>query len=414
MGIIRNNILDMKDAYASLSRRPLRSILSSLGIGIGVTALITMLSIGEGAKKTALDKIESLGTNTLRIERLNRSVQAHQGSFDNISKGLNRNDGKYLANWLGKRGDVGEYVRKDNVIFSHGQRSIMGTVLGVSSTWFAAEKAQVQSGRQLSVSDSLYQDNVCVIGSNIATSLGVGLSTPILLHNQPSTIVGVFSPKGRLLTEGTGLSSLDFDNTVVLPLTVLQLIAPEKEKDQLDGMVVILNEPGENNLLAIADQVEQILYSQHRGVADYSIVTPLSLLREVRENQKIFSLIMTTIAGLSLLVGGIGVMNVMLADITEQTREIGLRMAVGASKARIACLYLWNSVLLTLTGAMWGMVNGLLLALLIQHYAGWDIAFSSFSLVAAPLSALLTGIFFGLHPAIRAASLQPAAALRNS
>jgi putative ABC transport system permease protein len=160
----------------------------------------------------------------------------------------------------------------------------------------------------------------------------------------------------------------------MLPISSVHLLPPAQEIDQLDGIVVVLDDRDEKSILAIAEQIKEILLVRHRGVRDFSMVVPINLLKEARESQKLFSLIMGTIAGLSLLVGGIGVMNVMLANIAEQTREIGLRMAVGASRNRIANLYLWNSILLTVSGGLWGLASGTILALAIQKYGGWDVA----------------------------------------
>jgi len=412
--IVYCHLLDMKDAWASLARRPLRSLLSSLGVGIGVTALIAMLSIGEGAKKSALDKIKSLGINSLRIENSSREALAVTDSLANISNGIVTADADFIAAWLGTRGSVGSYVRRDNILISKGNRSVVSTVLGVSADWFKAENIHLQSGRVLNEADINFQENLCIAGHVVSTMLRGETGASIVLQYFPSIIAGIMSPKGRLLTEGTGLSSLDFDNTVILPISSIHLLPPAKEMAQLDGMVVTLSDSDEESILNIAEQINEILLLRHQGVGDFSLVVPINLLREAKESQKLFSIIMGTIAGLSLLVGGIGVMNVMLANIAEQTREIGLRMAVGASRQRIASLYLWNSILLTVSGGVWGVASGMILALVIQKYGGWDVAFSSFSLVVAPFSAMITGLVFGVHPAIRAASLQPALALRDS
>ena len=413
--IFQHMILDIKDAWSGLFRRPLRSLLSSLGIGIGVTALIAMLSIGEGARKSALDKIASLGTNTLRIENSSQTVfAAGDESFANISKGLVVGDARYISEWLGTRGTIGSYIRKDNVLISMGNRSVVGTVFGVSAEWFQAEMVAVRSGRILNSGDIVLQENFCVVGNSIGSTLGASPGSSIRLQQYPTTVVGVLSAKGRLLTEGTGLSAMDFDNSIIMPITSVPFVTSAIDVGHLDGMVLALRDRDEDAVLEIARQVESIFSTTHRGIDDVTLVIPINLLREARESQRLFSLIMGTIAGLSLLVGGIGVMNVMLANIAEQTREIGLRMAVGASRSRIASLYLWNSILLTMSGAVWGLVCGMVVALVIQKYAGWSVAFSSFSLVFAPLSAIITGVLFGVHPAIRAASLQPAVALRDS
>jgi len=411
--IARMISLDIYDAWSGLSRRPLRSVLSSLGIGIGVASLIAMLSISEGAKKNAIEKVDSLGTHTLRVETL---IPVYQGgkSGVNLSQGLNVADGEQIAQWLGSRGKVGAYVRSDNTYIKSGVHTVSATVLGVNTNWFSAENLPLSSGRKLQREDVFLREKYCVLGASLAHDLQADLFDTIRMDNFPVTVVGIALPKGMLLTEGTGLSALDFDTTFILPITSMPSVRLSGGTILLDGLVISLARPGEEEILGIADQVEQILLANHRNIADFRIVIPIKLLEEVRERQKVFSLIMGTIAGLSLLVGGIGVMNVMLANIAEQTREIGLRMAVGASRLRIISLYLWNAVLLTLSGGLWGTIAGVLLSLIIENYAGWEIIISTFSVFLAPFSAVITGIIFGIHPAVRAASLDPALALRDA
>ncbi len=405
--------LDICDAWSSLIRRPMRSILSSLGIGIGVAALIAMLSISEGAEKNAIEKVNSLGTSTLRVETI---VPTYQGgeSAANLSQGLTTDDGLQIVKWLGTRGQVGAYVRLDDVLVKAGNMTTVATIIGVNAEWFSAEDLHIFQGRKLTEEDSFAEEKYCVIGASLGPLLQVGLSSTIRFNNFPITVVGISLPKGKLLTEGTGLSTLDFDNIVILPIASIPFVRMSGGRILLDGLVILLDGMDEEGILSIADQVKHILLDNHRNVGDFRIVIPIRLLAEVRERQKVFSLIMGTIAGLSLLVGGIGVMNVMLANIAEQTREIGLRMAVGASRVRIISLYLWNAVLLTLSGGIWGTIAGVLLALVIENYAGWNIAVSTFSIVLAPLSAIATGIMFGIHPAVRAASFDPALALRDA
>ncbi len=405
---------DTRDAWLGLKRRPLRSLLSSFGIGIGVAALVAMLSISEGAKQKELAKITSLGTNTLRIENVSEQIKKEQISSTNLSIGLSSEDENTLKSWFGPRAEVGAYTRKNQVTIISGSHAATGTVLGVSSAWYVAERLRISNGRLHNSNDEQNGRSVCVIGCKLAKKLQVHQGTILYLENYPVRVIGTLAPKGHLLTEGTGLSSLDFDNTIIIPLSISPFNREISGRTILDGMTISLRKSGESSVFKTAAQVRHLLLSNHRRVPDFHLVIPLGLLREARESQKLFSLVMGSIAGLSLLVGGIGIMNVMLANITEQTREIGLRMAVGASRARIIHLYLWHAILLTTTGGLWGIGGGIGLAALIQDYAGWETAFSTLGLILAPLSAVLTGIIFGLHPAIRAASLDPAQALRDA
>ncbi len=412
--IIHCQIHDMRDAWLSLRRRPLRSLLSSIGIGIGVSALIAMLSIGEGARRAALDKITSLGVNTLRIENTGLGHLAGGEGFANMTRGLVREDAQSLKSWLGNRGYVGAYARVDDVTVFWNNSTVQATLLGVSGEWFNTESIVPERGRLLSEDDIVRQEKICVTGSSVAKTLGSGNGAILRIDGQPVVSVGLLPHKGKLLTEGTGLSSLDFDNTVIVPISLLPSLGYNKEIDHLDGIVMTMRDGRKGMITDLASQVKELLTVNHHRIEDFTLVVPVNLLEEEKENQRLFSLIMGAIAGLSLLVGGIGVMNVMLANIAEQTREIGLRMAMGASRIRIVSLYLWNAVLLTLSGGIWGIGSGIFLALAIQKYGGWDVVISSFSLMIAPFSAIVAGIIFGVHPAVRAASLSPALALRDS
>lgn len=410
----RHLILDIGDAFSGLKRRPLRSLLSSLGIGIGVTALIAMLSISEGAKQKALAKIASLGTDTLRVEDSTSSARLEQQSLANLSIGITASDVARLKAWLGERGAVGSYVRQDNVVVTSGGKSAAVTLLGVSWEWFKAERLKFQWGRSFDYFDQQFSKSFYVIGSEAARDLGIQQKTVLKMGSYAGTVIGALAPRGSLLTEGTGLSALNFDRTVILPISAMPYGRSVMGRRIFDGMVITVNDSREEMIVQYAEHIRQQLLRSHRKVEDFRLVVPVSLLREARESQRLFSLVMGAIAGLSLLVGGIGVMNVMLANISEQTREIGLRMALGASRTRIIWYYLWNSILLTFSGAVWGSLGGIFTAYVIQSYAGLDVAFSSPALLIAPLAALLTGLLFGLHPATRAASLDPAIALRES
>ena len=409
----RQLLLDIGDAFRGLRRRPLRSLLSSLGIGIGVTALIAMLSISEGARQKALAKITSLGTDTIRIEDAVSAARKEQQRLANLSVGLTEKDAGQVEARLGDRGVVGSFVRQDDIVVSMAGKAATVTVLGVSWEWFVAEKLHLSWGRFFDEHDEAGAASYFVLGNGVARELGAVGGT-LSMEEYAGRIVGILAPRGRLLTEGTGLSSLDFDRCVIMPLTAMPYGRVELGRKVLDGLVISLKKPSEQQVLRTGQAIREHLLEQHRMVEDFRLVIPVSLLREARESQRLFSLIMGAIAGLSLLVGGIGVMNVMLANISEQTREIGLRMSLGASRGRIVWYYLWNSMLLTLSGGIWGTGAGIVAAWVIQKYAGWDVAFSSPALLIAPVAALLTGILFGLHPAVRAASLDPAVALRES
>lgn len=406
-------LVDARDALLGLRRRPLRSLLSGLGIGIGVTALVAMLSIGEGARRQALTKIASLGLGTVRIENALGDT-AVDGSLLNLARGLSEQDLERISSLLEGTGIAGGVVRRDGVRVMGAGHEVMAALFGVAGEWTAAEELRPAQGRLLHAGDMARRERVCVLGSTLAGQLRGRLGDVLVVDEVPCTLVGVLAPRGRLLTEGTGLSAMDFDRLALMPLGALSSRSYVGGRRGLDGIVARLFDHDEEGVIRTAARLREFLSRERQRVGDFRLVEPVSLVREARATNRLFSLIMGSIAGLSLLVGGIGVMNVMLANIAEQTREVGLRMSLGAGRGRIISLYLWHCVLLSLSGALWGFVVGLGLAFAIQRFSGWQVAFSPLSLVLAPLAAVLTGLVFGLQPARRAASLDPAQALRES
>ncbi|MEM7294680.1 MAG: ABC transporter permease [Pseudomonadota bacterium] len=406
---------DAGEAWWGLRRRTLRSVLSGLGICIGVLALIAMLSISEGARVEIQQKIASLGTDTVRIERAQIERSFGTASIANVSMGLTRDDAEFLANAMGPQIALGYYSRHDKVSLAAGSVAEIGTAVGAAANWFVNERLTVSSGRALQPSDLAAGARICVVGSALALRLRVDVGSVMRVGVSSCDIVGVLSPRGQLLTEGTGLASLDFDDAAILPYTAFSRTEGSANTELVDGVVarIVSGDRDREAVQRIAATLDGHLQRRHRGIADYRIVVPQKLLEEARSTQALFQLVMGSIAGLSLLVGGIGVMNIMLANIAEQTREIGLRMALGAPASRIVSLYLWHAVLLCLGGSAVGLCGGVLVALSVQSLAGWPVAFAVESLLMGPTLALLAGVVFGLHPARRAARLDPVAALRD-
>lgn len=406
-------LADARDAWLSLRRRSVRSALSALGIAIGVVALISMLSIGEGAKRVTLQRISSLGINTVRIESAPPMNVFAGVDVTNLSLGLTVDDAQRITAWLAQRGTLGYFSRNDEQLVTAASHRALATAIGASVDWLTAESLRAAAGRLLLPSDDIEQRRVCVLGARLSVALAANIGTSLHTGNQICKVVGILQPKGRLLTEGTGLSTLDFDNALITPFTAAPFPTGGR-RGNVHGMLVRLRNEASATLPGVAENLHAILRDTHRDVTNYRVVVPFTLLNEARDTQALFQLVMGAIAGLSLLVGGIGVMNVMLSNVTEQTHEIGLRMAVGATRARIVSLYICHSALLCFVGGVAGLVLGVAAALLVQTYAGWTVAFSVLGLCLGPASALLTGLLFGLHPALRAAALNPALALRES
>jgi len=406
--LLKGFVHDFTDALLGLRRRPGRFLLSGTGIGIGVSALLAMLSIGEGAHQAVMNQIATLGINTIRIESVSRPD--NPDTRDRANR-LTIADMNLVRDAIGSKGHVGGYL-KSPAATVQSATSTKVPVLAVTPDWIAAENLRAARGRLLTVSDLDQQRRVCVVGSDLSHALNIGIGTLVKIDNSLCEIIGIFKAKERLMTNGTSLSPLDFRQLVLMPLTLQTHMG--SQHSTLDGLTVALFDSSEQSILNSAETIDNLLRQPHLENQGYRLVTPIGLLIESKKTQHTFSLVMGVIAGLSLLVGGIGVMNVMLANITEQTREIGLRMALGAHRARIIGLYLWQSVQLTLVSGLWGIGGGIAIAFWVQFYAGWPIAFSTFALLAGPLFAIVTGIIFGLQPAFHAAAISPAAALREN
>ena len=405
---------DIEDAWLDIRRRPMRSLLSGLGVGIGVAALVAMLSIGAGAERKSMQKFRSLGLQTIRIENASSEIRQTDRSMLNLSQGLSEHDLRALQRAFAREAGVAGLARENHVKSVSSGLETQAILLGVTPGWTRAERLELAWGRFIWPADEKAGRRVCLVGASIARALRLRPRSAMRADGTPCVVIGALKPKGRLLTEGTGLSSLDFDRAIAVPLSAFPRRHTFGNARALDGIVIRMRGRDERRLLAIAEKAEGLLKRNHHGVRDYRLVVPLKLLRQAKETQRTFALVMDSIAALSLLVGGIGIMNVMLANIAEQTREIGLRMAVGAPPGRIVSLYLTHAAAISIGGGAWGVLAGMLLALLVQFYAGWSVAFSPLSLLLAPGFALATGLIFGAYPALRASSLQPARALRES
>ena len=402
--------IDLGEALADLAQRPVASILSTLGISIGVAALVAMLSIGEGAKEQALKQIVSLGMNTIRMEDNLLQVLKQDRQIANVTQGITNEDIAFLESWLQHRAELAWYYRRDQVTAFGSRRQVVITALGVSPLWSRLEGITIAEGRPLSELDAQGARR-CLIGSAIAVELSLFVGESLRVDNELCTVIGVLAPRGALLTEGTGLSTLDFDRSVVFPIRAFGGLQRSR---RYQGVIVKYMGTEEEEILSLSRELKQLLSDRHRGILDVRVVAPITLLKEARDTQRLFSAVMGAIAGLTLLVGGVGIMNIMLANISEQTREIALRRAVGADANRVLTLYLSHSCLLTSLGSIAGVVLGVIMALIVQAAAGWAVAFSLFGITIGPVFALLVGLVFGFYPARRASRLNVASALREA
>ena len=405
--------VDLQDAWLSIMRHWFRSLLSTLGIAIGVASLVTMLSISSGAKDKALERAKSLGINTIRIENLQKENSLVDKSLANISHGLNEGDLKYLTQKHKASALAAGFIKDEAIKFSFRSNQELATLIRASSDWIKIEELSIQVGRFWNQLDYRKKQRVCVAGSEIAVRLGVKLGEYINFAGTHCKIIGIQKAKGSLLTEGTGLSTIDFDNSIMMPILQMDGDRIVSGSIALDGITLSFNVKQQSELYEYEKQVRQVILQRHGNVQDFNIIVPEKIIDQVRKEKQVFSVIMGGIAGLSLLVGGVGIMNIMLANIAEQVREIGLRIALGATAKRIVLLFVVTSVLLCIVGAVLGVFFGVILAISIMIFVDWPISFSFASILLGPIFAIVVGILFGIYPGITAISCDPATSLKE-
>jgi putative ABC transport system permease protein len=293
-------------------------------------------------------------------------------------------------------------------------RRRFGSVLGVVANYASVLRLPSAQGRFIGFPDEVHQAAVCVIGAQLARAL-FGYRDPIAQHvtidGRPYRVVGVLA--GRT-SEAGGIGSLpsrNLNQAVLVPLPTLLSRSLELDPRQTVTEIWLHISDG-SRVSDIGPIVERTLLRLHRGVADSEVVIPRELLRQRYRTQRTFSVVVGSVAALSLLVGGIGIMNIMLASVLERTREIGIRRTVGATRRDITLQFLVESLLMTMSGGAVGIVSGILVSWGITAYAGWTTRLSLLSVVLGFGVSVLVGVIFGLYPARKAAALQPIDALR--
>jgi putative ABC transport system permease protein len=288
-------------------------------------------------------------------------------------------------------------------------------VYGISPPYMAIANLQVAAGRFFSDTENETAAPVAVLGEGAAASL-FGVEDPIGKHvkvnEQWFQVVGVAGPQLTVQSDVAGLPAQDRNNLIYVPLyaSIFRLEdATSRFRDEIDGIYLQLESGAD--VPAAAELLRGLLDVSHRGAGDFSVVSPAELLAQQRRTQRIFEMVMVAIASISLLVGGIGIMNIMLASVMERTREIGVRRAIGAKKRDVIRQFLIETTIISLAGGIAGVIVGVALSQLIGYLAGWSTIVTTTSIVLAFFVSVAIGLIFGLYPAARAASLDPVKAL---
>ena len=409
MSIIEN----VKLGLIELRNHKLRSFLTTLGVIFGVGAVITMVAIGAGAKEKVLSQIKLLGTHNIRV----RAVKLYGlDALDAQRKGvhgLTTDDVHKIAAILKDFITHIALAKNVNVKLYHENRILPATVLGVTADYPAIAGWRLASGNFIHPLADERAACVCVIGNKIKESmfpLKDAVGERIRLGRWLFSIVGVLEHQS-VGSESAGTGVANPNNTVYIPLNVaLKRILATGLNEQLDEIVIKVRE--ECDLQEIANIVNNIMLRTHRGVKDFEIIIPEELMRQQMMTQRIFTQVMTAIALISLIVGGIGIMNIMLTTVTQRTREIGIRRAIGATKRDILAQFIVESIIISLAGGVLGIILGIAFAKGISLYAGWQTIISPVAIIISFFVAALTGLVFGLYPSVKAANLDPIEALR--
>jgi putative ABC transport system permease protein len=395
----------------------LRSLLTMMGMIFGVAAVVAMLSIGAGARQKVMALIEQMGVRNLIVEaKETLDWQAHE-KIRKISPGLTFEDYRVILD------DV------PGVVFSTPRKQLTPTktlpkaqqdipaIYGVDPDYQQIAGLHLTSGRFFNRDDEDRAAPVCVLGTAARWSL-FGNSNPIdqyvKANEQWLRVIGVVSPQLSGQTDASGGSSVDANNLIYIPLTASIFRLEDSysdRRDEIDG--IYLNLRQDANITQAGQVVRAILDASHHGAKDFNVVVPAELLAEQQRTERLFNAVMVAIASISLIVGGIGIMNIMLASVSERTREIGLRRAVGARQSDIVRQFVVEATTISFAGGSIGIVFGFVLSRLIAWLAGWSTIVTASSIALAFLVSISVGLVFGIYPATKAARLDPVEAIRH-
>ncbi len=394
-------------ALNALVANKLRSILTMLGIIIGVGAVIAMISIGMGVQDKVETSIASLGSNLIMVTPgAASSSGSRQAAGSNIT--LTLKDAQAIAKEVKGISQVAPSVSKQYQIVA-GNQNWTTSVQGTTPEYQLVRNTGVQSGSFITNRDLDTRNRVAVIGTTVATNLfgdANAVGQTIRINNAPFQVVGILESKGQ------SAGGQDQDDTVIVPLTTAQ--------ERLMGIsyIQMISVQAENT--EVIDQVQNdltsLLRSRHKITADkpddFSVRNMVSVMNTAAETTQTITLLLGNIAAISLLVGGIGIMNIMLVSVTERTREIGIRKALGAKYQDILLQFLIEAVVIGVVGGSIGILLGVGASYIISLIAGWKTVISPLAIIAAFVFSVGVGLFFGIYPARKAALLDPIDALR--
>jgi putative ABC transport system permease protein len=406
---------ELGQGFDNLRAHKLRSALTMLGMIFGVAAVIAMLSIGAGAQQQVIAFIEQLGVRNVIVEAREAVDNQTFTKVRQVSTGLTFRDLRLIEAGLDTLVAASPRKRFVPTKVLPKPNGDVPALFGVSPAYQGIAGLTLSRGRFFSDVEHEAAAAVAVLGRAAASNL-FGAEDPVgrfvKVNEQWLRVVGVAGPQLAMPGGVAGLPAQDSNNVIYVPVMSALLRIEDQQgrlRDEIDALY--LQVKSDDDVAAAGTVVRGVLQTTHRTANDYTIVVPAELLAQQQRTKRLFGFVMVAIASISLLVGGIGIMNIMLASVMERTREIGVRRAIGATRRDVIRQFLVETTLITVSGGFAGTVVGILLSQAVAYFAGWSTIVTVTSVAVASIVSVTVGIVFGLYPAVRAARLDPVHAL---
>ena len=397
-------------AIEAQTRYKLRTSLSVLGVVLGVAAVIAMMSVTEGARRDALEQVQLLGLDNLVARNRQLTMSETRGGS---SLGLTVADAKRLPELVPWSAGVSPLVERFATVSQSG-RNLLVPLVGIRPSYQNILNLQPGRGRLLSYMDERSGNRVAVLGAQLARRL-FGYADPVdqvvRVDGQYYRVVGVLDDRGGRSPSVGALAWRDLNNSALAPLALVSKkgldVMPAQRVDE-----IWLQAADGDRVESTGQVLRTALKSLHRGQEDFEIVIPRELLEQRYRTQRTFSVVVGSVAALALVIGGIGIMNIMLTSVVERTHEIGIRRTVGATRRDIATQFLVEALMMTVGGGLFGILVGAVVSLGITAYADWSTQVSPLAIALAFGVSISVGLVFGIYPATKAAQLEPIDAVR--
>jgi len=409
-------IPELKMGLASLFAHKLRSLLTMLGMIFGVGAVVAMLSITAGAQKEMMSFIDQLGVNNIIVEAHEAIDRNELQTVRAISPGLSFRDYRAISENVGGLVAITPRKRFKPQKLLPKTAAEPPQLIGVLPNYVEINSLKLTEGRFFNDDENKSSAPVCVLGESTKVNLlcyEPGVGKYVKVNDTWLQVIGVLTPQATGDADVEGAQAANRNNLVIAPLnTVMRRFEDNTSylKDEIDGIYMKVG-PNTDSI-ETSNVVRAILTATHKDAGDFTVIVPAGLLEQRKQTQMIFNIVMICIAGISLLVGGIGIMNIMLATVLERTREIGIRRAIGARQADIVRQFLTEAVLISIAGGLIGIIFGVTLSKIIASAAGWSTLVTSSSIGVAFGVSVFIGLLFGIYPAVQAAKLDPIEAIR--